>query len=161
MIDFKNPTAVDVLSLKKLIGSIPTPKIGETKMLAVFYGFAADFSSKTDERGVKVTFGGDFLAHSIEKLGKKEPTFAVMRAPLLVLPPVAAEKLMAAGIGDGRNVCHFGFRLGVQGEDSMAGYAFISQNFIGPRTFSPLDELLEQQPAEHWQTAGDVAADAE
>lgn len=156
MIDFKTATAVDVLSLKKLVGAFPVPKVGETKWLCVIYGVCSNYSAKTDERGMKATFAGDFLGHTFEKVGKKDPAIAVMRAPLLVLPNVAAEKLMAAGIGDGRNNCQFAFRIGVKGEDSMAGVHYLAHSFTSMETFSPLDQFLERQPPEHWQAPESV-----
>jgi len=160
MIDVKTAKRVDLLSMKKLLGAIAPPKIGETKWLCVVYGFCSSFSSKTDERGLKVTFGGDFLAHSLQPIGETEPSIAVMRSNLLSLPVFAAEKLMACGIGGG-TVCEFGFRIGVQGEDSLAGFSYLAHSFIGLHATTPLDDLLARMPADHWRENGEALADLE
>jgi hypothetical protein len=140
MLDVKTAFAtagnIETLSLKKL-GALPKVKIGEAAAVCVVYGFVTGLIASHDDRGVKVKFFGDFLVYEAE--GQKR----AWRSKAMTFPPSIADILVEAETGDGR-CAEFGFRIGVKGDDSVLGFHYTVERFIGLETFSPLERLIQR-----------------
>lgn len=137
--------ACDVFTIKRLIGTIPKVKPAEKKMLCVVYGFASGVKASHDERGIKVKVFGDFLGYAISKSSPEKGDS--LRSKVASFPPAISDILVSAQIGDGR-CTEFGFRIGIMGDDSVVGYHYVVERFIGLDAYAPLDRLIERTMAQ-------------
>ena len=139
------------VNVKTLMGSVRAPKPGKIHWLYHVYGFAYSTVSGIGEKGAWVRFHGDFLAHTLNPVGRKDPAIKMIRAPVWFPPDAAALKLMGAGLAPEDTFIKFGVRVGVEhATTTLSGYNDVAEFLFDPDLSSPMDMLLKfsDAPAE-------------
>ena len=95
------------ISVKNIVGSMPSPKVGEEIALCVIMGYAKTFENKTTTYGDSTAFHGDFKGINVE-------TGEDFRSGTCYLPDVASDLLKNA-LDTNPGIIEFGFNISVVG----------------------------------------------